>query len=218
MKELDFNIQDIPLFKGITTDSKNEIISEIQFNVKKFKKNEAILFRGDLFNDVMIVLSGELRCEMQKYDGDCITIDFLKTNDIIAPAFIFGNDNSIPVDVFANKDVTLLSFNKNHFNKLMILDNAILINFLSEISNKSQLLSKRIWFNFLNKTISDKIKAYITDNHKNNIISFEPNISELAKKFEVTRPSLSREISSFCEVGILTKISTNTYKVDFSLM
>ena len=95
-------------------------------------------------------------------------------------------------------------------------DKRILLNFLDEISNKSQLLSKRIWFNFVNKTINDKILSYIRENQKDGVISFQPNISELSKKFEITRPSLSREISTLCDRGILKKIKNNKYQVDFS--
>jgi DNA-binding FadR family transcriptional regulator len=85
---------------------------------------------------------------------------------------------------------------------------------LNEVSNKSQLLSKRIWFNFVNKTIYEKVVAYIYENHIDGVITFKPNISELAKKFEITRPSLSREISALCETGLLTKIAGNSYKVN----
>ena len=93
-------------------------------------------------------------------------------------------------------------------------DERILVNFLDEISNKGQLLSKRIWFNFMNKTINEKVLSYIKENQKNGYISFKPSISELAKKFEVTRPSLSREISSLCDKGILTKIRSGKYKLN----
>jgi serine/threonine-protein kinase ATR len=43
-----------------------------------------------------------------------------------------------------------------------------------------------------------------------------PSISALAKKFEVTRPALSREISSLCKRKILKKIEHNVYIINFS--
>ena len=112
----------------------------------------------------------------------------------------------------------MLFLDKNDFLELLQTDKTLLINFINEISNKGQLLSKRIWFNFTNKTITEKIISYVKQNQKNGIISFYPNISELAKKFEITRPSLSREISSLCNKGILTKISNNQYRVDLSVI
>ncbi|EEY34139.1 hypothetical protein HMPREF0554_2005 [Pseudoleptotrichia goodfellowii F0264] len=153
---------------------------------------------------------------MQKFGGDTITIDFIKANEIIAPAFIFGNMRVFPVDLISVENSKLIFLNKKDFVEVMQEDKRLLLNFLDEISNKSQLLSKRIWFNFINKTINDKVLSYIRENQKDNIIIFKPNISELSKKFEVTRPSLSREISILCDKGILIKLQNNKYKVDFS--
>ena len=109
-----------------------------------------------------------------------------------------------------------LFLNRKDFLSVIQEDRRLLINFLDEISTKGQLLSKRIWFNFINRTINEKVLSYINENQKNGIVVFKPNISELSKKFEVTRPSLSREISLLCDKGILKKIHSNRYGVDLS--
>ena len=80
------------------------------------------------------------------------------------------------------------------------------------ISNKTQLLSNKIWNNFNNKTIQKKLANYITKNSKN--LEFEiKNISNLAEKFGVERPSLSRVLSSFVKQGKIEKISTKKFKI-----
>ena len=155
---------------------------------------------------------------MQKLNGDSIVIDYIPSQQIIAPAFIFGDVSTFPVDLITVEKTKLLFLDKNDFLELLQTDKTLLINFINEISNKGQLLSKRIWFNFTNKTITEKIISYVKQNQKNGIITFYPRISELAKKFEITRPSLSREISSLCNKGILTKISNNQYRVDLSVI
>ena len=213
-KNKNYDLENIPIFKGLDKDKIIEIINFSDFKIKKFKKNEIISFRGDKINDIMIILEGELRGEMQKFNGDTIVIDFLKSNNMIAPAFIFGVHNNFPVDLITTVDSTIMSLNKVSLISLFTNNEILLTNFLNEISNKSQLLSRRIWFNFINKTIYEKVIAYIYENHKNGVITFKPNISELSKQFEVTRPSLSREISSLCESGLLNKIKSNTYKFD----
>ena len=209
-----YKLEKLRIFRGLSKEKILEIINYSDFKIKKFEKQETLSFRGDKINDIMIVLDGELRGEMQKFNGDTITIDFLKQNDMIAPAFIFGINNDFPVDLIANTNSTILSLNKSSLITLLSENELLLTNFLNEVSNKSQLLSKRIWFNFVNKTIYEKVVAYIYENHIDDVITFKPNISELAKKFEITRPSLSREISALCETGLLTKIAGNSYKVN----
>ena len=188
----------IPLFKGFNIEEIENILKKLNFQIKNYKKGETVFFRGDSLEQIIIILSGTSKGEMQKFNGDTITIDYITPYQLIAPAFIFGSNRTFPVDLIATENSKFVFLNKESF--------------LDEISNKGQLLSKRIWFNFMNKTINEKVLSYIKENQKNGYISFKPNISELAKKFEVTRPSLSREISSLCDKGILTKIKSGKYK------
>ena len=140
----------------------------------------------------------------------------MKSGEVLASAFLFGNDNIFPVDLVTLENSKFLLFDKEKYLNLIQSDKRLLLNFINEISNKSQLLSKRIWFNFTHKTIEEKILSYINENAKNNKIKFLPSISALAKKFEVTRPALSREISNLCKKKILTKIENNIYSINFS--
>lgn len=165
---------------------------------------------------MIIIINGTTHGEMQKFNGDTIVINQMKSGEVLASAFLFGNDNIFPVDLVTLENSKFLLFDKEKYLNLIQSDKRMLLNFINEISNKSQLLSKRIWFNFTHKTIEEKILSYINENAKNNKIKFLPSISALAKKFEVTRPALSREISNLCKKKILTKIENNIYSINFS--
>lgn len=211
-------LKNIGIFRTFNEKQIENIFSKIHYQIKDYPKNELVFFRGDTINHIIIILEGLCKGEMQKLNGDSIVIDYIPSQQIVAPAFIFGDVSTFPVDLITVEKTKLLFLDKNDFLELLQTDKTLLINFINEISNKGQLLSKRIWFNFTNKTITEKIISYVKQNQKNGIISFYPNISELAKKFEITRPSLSREISSLCNKGILTKISNNQYRVDLSVI
>lgn len=211
-------LKNIGIFRTFNEKQIENIFSKIHYQIKDYPKNELVFFRGDTINHIIIILEGLCKGEMQKLNGDSIVIDYIPSQQIVAPAFIFGDVSTFPVDLITVEKTKLLFLDKNDFLELLQTDKTLLINFINEISNKGQLLSKRIWFNFTNKTITEKIISYVKQNQKNGIISFYPNISELAKKFEITRPSLSREISSLCNKGFLTKISNNQYRVDLSVI
>lgn len=211
-------LKNIGIFRTFNEKQIENIFSKIHYHIKDYPKNELVFFRGDTINHIIIILEGLCKGEMQKLNGDSIVIDYIPSQQIVAPAFIFGDVSTFPVDLITVEKTKLLFLDKNDFLELLQTDKTLLINFINEISNKGQLLSKRIWFNFTNKTITEKIISYVKQNQKNGIITFYPNISELAKKFEITRPSLSREISSLCNKGILTKISNNQYRVDLSMI
>ena len=206
----------IPLFRGFNINEIEKLFQKINFQIKNYKKNESVFFRGDPIRHIIILLEGSSKGEMQKFNGDTIIIDYMHPYQIIASAFIFGDVKTFPVDLISMENSKFLFLNRKDFLSVIQEDRRLLINFLDEISTKGQLLSKRIWFNFINRTINEKVLSYINENQKNGIVVFKPNISELSKKFEVTRPSLSREISLLCDKGILKKIHSNRYGVDLA--
>ena len=216
IEDLSLFLTNVSLFKGLNPQEISDCLRKVDFKIKKYKKNEIVFFRGDILKKVIIIINGTTHGEMQKFNGDTIVINQMKSGEVLASAFLFGNDNIFPVDLVTLENSKFLLFDKEKYLNLIQSDKRLLLNFINEISNKSQLLSKRIWFNFTHKTIEEKILSYINENAKNNKIKFLPSISALAKKFEVTRPALSREISNLCKKKILTKIENNIYSINFS--
>ena len=216
IEDLSLFLANVSLFKGLNSKEISDFLRKVDFKIKDYKKNEIVFFRGDILKQVIIIINGTTHGEMQKFNGDTIVINQMKSGEVLASAFLFGNDNIFPVDLVTLENSKFLLFDKEKYLNLIQSDKRLLLNFINEISNKSQLLSKRIWFNFTHKTIEEKILSYINENAKNNKIKFLPSISALAKKFEVTRPALSREISNLCKKKILTKIENNIYSINFS--
>lgn len=216
IEDLSLFLTNVSLFKGLNPQEISDCLRKVDFKIKDYKKNEIVFFRGDILKKVIIIINGTTHGEMQKFNGDTIVINQMKSGEVLASAFLFGNDNIFPVDLVTLENSKFLLFDKEKYLNLIQSDKRLLLNFINEISNKSQLLSKRIWFNFTHKTIEEKILSYINENAKNNKIKFLPSISALSKKFEVTRPALSREISNLCKKKILTKIENNIYSINFS--
>jgi len=216
IEDLSLFLTKVSLFKGLNPDKISKCLTEADFKIKEYKKNEIVFFRGDILKKIIIIVKGTARGEMQKFNGDTIVINQMKAGEVLASAFLFGKNNVFPVDLIALENSEFLFLNKEKYLDLIQSDKRLLLNFIREISNKSQYLSKRIWFNFTHKTIEEKVLSYIKENAQDDKIKFLPSISALAKKFEVTRPALSREISSLCKRKILKKIENNVYIINFS--
>lgn len=216
IEDLSLFLTKVSLFKGLNPDKIAKCLTEADFKIKEYKKNEIVFFRGDILKKIIIIVKGTARGEMQKFNGDTIVINQMKAGEVLASAFLFGKNNVFPVDLIALENSEFLFLDKEKYLDLIQSDKRLLLNFIREISNKSQYLSKRIWFNFTHKTIEEKVLSYIKENAQDDKIKFLPNISALAKKFEVTRPALSREISSLCKRKILKKIENNVYIINFS--
>ncbi|WP_047395534.1 Crp/Fnr family transcriptional regulator [Cetobacterium sp. ZOR0034] len=207
-------LKKVILFKDLEENEIKEIFNTINFDVKKFEKDDIVFFRGDVLDGISIVLKGNLSAEMLKDTGDIQKIENLSTGDLIASAFVFGQNNIIPVDLISLEKTEILHIDKKNLLKLFNIKEMILINFLNEISDKTQFLSNKVWKNFNAKTIREKMFDYIHQNKIDNKILFKHSIKELSEIFGVSRPSLSRVISEFVEEGILERDGKNRFKLN----
>ncbi|MCQ9627584.1 Crp/Fnr family transcriptional regulator [Cetobacterium somerae] len=199
------------LFKEIDERELDKLFQKIKCEIKQFKKNDIIFFRDEKVDGLFIVIKGLLSAEMLKDNGDVQKIENLSNGDIIGSAFIFGKDNNLPVDLIVLEEGELLHIDKKNLLKGFNINEKFLINFLNEISDKTQFLSNKVWKNFNNKTIKEKMLDYILENTQRNKVIFKHSIKELAELFGVSRPSLSRVISEFVEDEILKRDGKNKF-------
>lgn len=205
-------LKETVVFNNLKEETIKDILRKVKYEIKKYSPNESIAFRGDEVKGLYIILKGTLITEMLTEEGNIIKIEELVPSDVIASAFIFGKNNSFPVDLITKNEVEILFVERKEFLKLLFSDEKILENFLNEVSNKTQLLTTKIWNSFNNKTIKKKFCDYVKKNQKNNLFSIE-NLGALAEFFGVERPSLSRVLSELVKDEKLERIARNKYKI-----
>lgn len=200
------------LFKGIDKDKIEELVKGIEWYTKKFVKGEYIAFKGDLVDRYMIIIRGSIVTEMTKVNGKTLQVETLQPYQEVAPSFLFGDNNLFPVDVIAKENSEIFCIPKVELLKLLQRNEVILKNLLNSFSNKTQFLSKRLFF--ANKTIEEKLAIYILENMKDGIFSPKTSIKNLAEIFGVSRPSLSRVIGVWIDIGILSRLGAKSFKVE----
>ena len=205
-------LRETVVFNDLDEDTIKDILEKTKYEIKKYSLDEPIAFRGDEVKGLYIILKGTLITEMLTEEGNIIKIEELVPSDVIASAFIFGKNNSFPVDLTAKDEAEILYVERKEFLKLLFSQEKILENFLNEISNKTQLLTSKIWNSFNNKTIKKEFCDYVKRNQKNNEFFIE-NLGALAEFFGVERPSLSRVLSELVKDEKLERIGRNKYRI-----
>jgi CRP/FNR family transcriptional regulator, dissimilatory nitrate respiration regulator len=193
-----------PLFRGLSPEEIESVLDITEHRVKKFPAGSMICQSGEPVNSLIVLIRGTVKGEMMDYAGHVIKIEDISAPEALAVAFIFGNRNKFPVNVIALSDVELLLIGKPHLLKLLTQQDALLMNFLDMISNRSQFLSEKIKFlNF--KTIKGKLANFILlkagKDSKSIILGMTQN--DLADFFGVTRPSVARAIGELEEDGFI---------------
>ena len=201
---MDYNqLSGAPLFKGISAEDIEAILSAVPYRIRKFKAGTLISQSGEPVNSLMIVISGIVKGEMVDDAGRVIKIEDIPAPGALATAFIFGNRNRFPVNVIAISEGEILSIEKPDFLKLLMSNDIILVNFLNMISNRSQFLSEKIKFlNF--KTIKGKLAHFILQKAEGGkaTIILDMTQNDLADFFGVARPSVSRALGELEQEGL----------------
>ncbi|MCT4587778.1 MAG: Crp/Fnr family transcriptional regulator [Carboxylicivirga sp.] len=193
-----------PLFKGIDYKGISQLLEKIPFQVKKYEKGNMIAQSGEECRSLMIILKGSVKGEMIDYSGKAIKIEDIEPPKPLAIAFLFGENNTCPVNVVANNSVELLHLPKKSVIELMQISSVFLNNFMNIISSKTQFLSDKIRFLSF-QTIRGKIAHYLLQiaGPVDGEIILPKSQEELANMFGVTRPSLGRALRDMHNENII---------------
>lgn len=198
-------LQASPLFKGLDANAIERIIAETPHAIKTFTKKSLLALSGEEVTQAMLLLKGKLQGEMLDFSGNSLKIEELNPPQMVAAAFLFGQQSRFPVNLSALADGELLSIKKRDFTAMLSREPQVLNNYLNIVSSKAQFLSRKITF-LKFKTIREKLAFFLLQHVKQGIKSIELQQSQtsLAELFGVARPSLARTIGEMETEGVLS--------------
>lgn len=193
-----------PVFRGLDPEQVKDCLRTVHVQIKSFRKDSLIVHAGEKVNQLFIIQKGSVRGEMLDYSGKVLKIEDIEAPRALAGAFLFGKSNKYPVTVTANTDVELLSIPRLEFLQLMQKEQNILINYLNDISTRTQFLSEKLHFLSF-RTIKGKIAHYLlqVSGTGSNTVEKKHTQQQLAELFGVTRPSLSRVLGELHREGLI---------------
>ncbi len=193
----------LPLFRGLSTEEIEELLSKLVFQRKSYPPGSLIASQGEECNRLLIIEEGAVKGEMIGPSGKSLKIEDMLAPTALAPAFIFGKQNKFPVNVLSTSPMKLIVIPRNELLKMFGLDARVLQNFLSMISSRAQFLSEKLRLHSF-KSLKSKLAFYLI-NEAGNKTSFKLKHSqnELADLFGVARPSVGRAFLHLQNEGII---------------
>ncbi|GBU08539.1 transcriptional regulator [Bacteroidales bacterium] len=213
-------LQDCKLFKDIDTKDISLFFEKVPYKTKKFDENEIVMMQNQACECLMIVLKGSVNGQMVDPSGKLIIVEELGKGQVLAPAFIFAEINRMPVNIIVVQRAEILFVKKQYFADLLQLNQKLLINFLQMISNRSKFLSQQLQFHAL-KTIKSKLAHYLLEQYQcqqNQTIKLIHSQQQLADRFGVTRPSLSRSLKEMAAAGLVVLKTRAIFIVDVNAL
>jgi CRP-like cAMP-binding protein len=194
-----------PLFHGVDPTALELLFSQHPHSVKSYEKGSILASRDDVYMGLMVVLAGSVKGEMVDHSGKVVKIEDIAAPRPIAPAFLFGQNNRLPVDVVANDAVTVVVIPRTSMVGIMQASSQVLTNYLDMMSNRATFLSNKLYFLSF-RSIKEKLAHYLLDLSKNELRAFTLPMGqqELADYFGVTRSSLARVFADFEREGLVS--------------
>ena len=145
--------------------------------------------------------------EVQKVypSGRMIVLKHLHKLNIFGEVSPFANEGKSPATVIAASDCTILYLDRACIMKLFKSNEAFLNNFIHILSNRLLYLNNRV-FLLSHSSIREKLSSFLLDeysNQKSTTITLPMTKTVLSEMLNVTRPSLSRELTNMRNEGIL---------------
>lgn len=202
-------LETMPLFKGIREERLKDMMVCLKPVISAFKKNEYMALSGEPLNSIGIILEGQACVVKETPSGGRTVMAVLEGGDTFGEIIVFSSQTQWPNSVQAMGNCVVFFMDKNKLltqcNNLCPWHRRIIENLLSIVSDKAVMLNKKVEF-LVMKNLRGKISAFFLEQYrKNNKLTFMMGInrSQLAEIFNVSRPSLSREMAKMKEEGII---------------
>lgn len=197
-------LTECPLFRGLTADQIEELIgSSDRYSIRKYNSGEVIARRDTSYSGLMIILSGKVSGDITYNTGKHVHVDTIEAPQLIAPAFLFGGYNRMPIDVISETDAEIMILHRGLIFELMQENMLVLSNFIDIISNRANAWSKKI-FLLSYKTLKAKVASYLL-NHSTEASAVVPipSVGEIADYFSSTRRSLQTVLEGLEKKGYI---------------
>ena len=190
-------LQRFELFSSCSEAVLQELLS-LPYRRKEYKAGDMVVRVGDTCDWLMLLAEGNVESRMGAQSGKEVVIEKMQAPMILAPAFLFAKNSTIPVEVSMTTDGVVWYIHREAFFKFMTAHPDVLKRFLEILSDRSHFLSGKVR-SFAVKSLRDRVLDFI---RQHDAIT---NVAEAAEMLGVARPSLSRLIADLQDEGVLER-------------
>lgn len=197
------------LFCDIDKKDLKFMIDCIKPRMAKFSKNDYIVHAGERFEGVGVLLSGSATVLKENAAGERFIMTLLEPGDLFGEIAVFSNLTSWPSTVQAQEDCTTLFVSGDKIvgscRNACMGHKKLILNMLEIVSEKALNLNKKVEYLTI-RSMRGKISAFLLEQYKKtgkSTFMLPMNRNELAEFLNVSRPSMSREMSRMKEEGTI---------------
>lgn len=206
------------LFDNIRDDDLSALMSCLNPVIQKYDRNDFVVMKGDNLDSLGIVLDGEAIVYKETLSGNRIIIKCIGPGEMFGEVAAFSRMNKWPAIVQANTALTVCFIPRDKIVgqcKNACSRHALIIeNMLGIIAERASLLNKKLEYAAI-KTMRSKLSTFLYEQYLNKgmkTFTIPMNREQMADFLNVSRPSMSRELSRMRDEGIID-FHLSTFKI-----
>lgn len=202
-------LKDSPLFRGLDQQTIDKLLERVSYATTTYNHDDCIARRDTAYSGLMIILKGSVRGEVTDAAGRKRIIDNIAAPQLIAPAFLFGGYNRLPIDVVANEDGTeIMTLHRGGLFEMMQDNTIVLSNFIDIISNRANYFSRKIYALSV-LMLTEKVAALLLLSSASAATDTVPlEVKKMADELDITRNALEQTLSELAKKGYIELSST----------
>lgn len=123
-------LKQCPLFKDLAESEMIDLMHTVRYRVLHFHKGDILTCAGAVCQHADIIISGEMVAYITGPSGNIIRMTAHQSGKLLAPAFLFAQDNHYPVTVEATTDTNILRLSPDDLEKLLHSDQRLMMNYI----------------------------------------------------------------------------------------
>ncbi len=192
-----------PVFRGMQDYEIDFLMQTVNYRMVNYSKNDVFVLAGMPCRYADIIVRGEMSARMVGVSGKFVEVSRLQSGNIVAPAFIFATDRSMPVSVETETDVEILRMAPAELQSLIDVDGRVRKNFINTLSDINAFLTRKMRMVSL-LTVREKVAFFLIDianKQKSETIHLDKSRQEIADTFGIQKFSLMRCLSELVDAG-----------------
>lgn len=209
----------VDLFGTIDIEALRDMLTCLKPKTQCYDKNEVIAIAGEPFKGVGIVLTGEVLITKDNAAGNRVVMAKLGPGNIFGEMIAFTPVRKWPATVQALEESCIMFLEPDTIvgtcERGCSSHRQLVYNMLKIVSQKALVLNRKVEYLAI-KGMREKIATYLLEQYHNcgKMTFMVPlNRNELADFLNVSRPSMSREISRMKDEGLI-----DFYKSSFKII
>ena len=196
-------LRESPLFRGLDEQAITDLLARATYTTETYAENDIIARRDTAYSGLMIILRGSARGEVTDAAGRRRVIDNIPAPQPIAPAFLFGGYNRLPIDVTANENGTeIMTLHRGALFEMMQENTVVLSNFIDIISNRANYFSRKIYALSV-LMLTEKVAALLLSSVSSGSDTVPLQFEKMADELDITRNALEQTLAELAKRGTI---------------